>query len=141
MPPGTFHKPLSVPHFTASRLCKPFAIFYHQLSLLKIITHRIRSPDNVLNRIQADTAELHGPAPSGGEAQLVRRQLDLDPGAAVLVDELDQVRVGGVEDMDDGADLAGLEVPVRQIGAELDAVQVAVAARRLPAPSSGQMRL
>ena len=39
---------------------------------------------------------------------LVWRQLRQRPRAAILIDELDEISIGGVKDVNDGSNLAGL---------------------------------
>ena len=65
--------------------------------------------------------------------ELVGRELGERAGAAVgRADELDQVGLGGLEDVDDGAALAPLETVLGQVTAQLNALEVAEAAGSLP---------
>ena len=73
--------------------------------------------------------------------QLRRRQLRQRPRATILIDELDEISIGGVEDVDDGSNLAGLQAVVREVGAQLNAFEVTVPARRVAAASCGRTRL
>jgi hypothetical protein len=62
-----------------------------------------------------------------GGGELVGREFGEGAGAAVgRVDELDEVGVGGLEDVDDGAALAALETVLRYVPAQPNALMAPV---------------
>jgi hypothetical protein len=68
-----------------------------------------------------------------GGGELVGREFGEGAGAAVgRVDELDEVGVGGLEDVDDGAALAALETVLRYVPAQPNALMAPVSPGRLP---------
>ena len=68
-----------------------------------------------------------------GGGELVGRVFGKRAGGAIgRVDELDQISVGGLEDVHDGAALAACETMLGQVLAQPDAVEAPVPAERLP---------